>query len=43
MSLARAVRARSDSEVRRSFVLHVPHSLRVTIRDMTTVRIPRID
>jgi hypothetical protein len=43
MSLARAVRARSDSEVRRSFVLHVPFSSRVTIRDMTTVRIPRID
>jgi hypothetical protein len=43
LSLARAVRARSDSEVRRSFVLHAPTSLRVPIRDMTTVRIPRID
>jgi hypothetical protein len=43
LSLARAVRARSDLEVRRSFVLHVPFSSRVTIRDLTTVRIPRID
>jgi hypothetical protein len=43
MSLARAVRARSDSEVRRSFVLHVPYSERVTLRDMATIRIPRID
>jgi hypothetical protein len=43
LSLARAVRARSDSEVRRSFVLHVPGASRVPIRDMTTARIPRID
>jgi hypothetical protein len=43
LALARAVCARSDSEVRRSFVLHAPHVTLVPIRDMTTVRIPRID
>jgi hypothetical protein len=43
LSIARAVHARSDHSVRRSFLLYAPRPPRASLVEMTTVRIPRID
>jgi hypothetical protein len=42
MSIARAVFARSSRAVHRSFVLVAAQPARISVRNMPTVRIPRI-
>jgi hypothetical protein len=43
MAIARSVFSRSSRAVRRGFVLCAVAPVRVPLRNMTTVRIPRID
>jgi hypothetical protein len=43
MAIARAVFARSTQAVRRSFLLCAAPPVRISVRNMPTVRIPRID
>lgn len=42
MAIARSVFARSSRAVHRSFVLYAARPARVSVRNITTVRIPRV-